>query len=268
MKNISIVFSLLFFSLSCIAQHSKKVITSSGYQVGDKAEDFELKNVDGKMLSLSEIKNAKGYIVIFTSNKCPFAIAYEDRIIDLHNKMAPMGYPVVAINSNDGSSDSPDSFDAMITRHKEKQFPFLYLKDEKEVYTKFGAIKTPHVFLLDSDKVVRYIGAIDDSPREPMEVKIKYVENAIAAIEKGENPDPEFTKAIGCPISSKGQGGRKGGRKGPPAPDQIMKDMDKNNDKKISKEEAQGPLARDFDRIDKNKDGVLTMEELSNLRKK
>ena len=270
MKHILVLFSMsLLISITGFSQPSD---SGQGYQIGSKVNDFEMNNIDGKSYSLKSIEDTKGYIVIFTSNMCPFAVAYEDRIIELHNKMAPKGYPVVAINSNDGSGDSGDSFKDMVVRYREKNFPFLYLRDKEGEYKKFGANKTPHVFLLDNELIVRYIGAIDDSPREPAEVEEKFVENAIMALEKGETPSPETTKAIGCPIKAKGAGGKKGGskgdRRGPPPADQIMKQMDKNNDQKISKDEAHGPLVRDFDRIDQNQDGVLTMEELKNMKKK
>ena len=82
----------------------------TGYKVGDMATDFKLKNVDGKLVSLSDYKKAKGYIVVFTCNHCPFAQAYEQRIINLHNKYAPKGYPVIAINPNDATRQPEDSY--------------------------------------------------------------------------------------------------------------------------------------------------------------
>jgi len=177
---------------------------ADGYEVGDKAADFNLKNIDGKMFSLADIEGAKGYIVTFTCNHCPYAIMYEDRLIELHNKYAPLGYPVVAINPNDPSVQPADSFDEMIVRAKEKEFPFVYLFDEgQKVYPSYGATKTPHVFLLDNEMTVKYIGAIDDSPRDAAGVEVKYLENAIASLQKGENPSPSTTKAIGCSIKSK-----------------------------------------------------------------
>jgi glutathione peroxidase-family protein len=263
-----LIIGLMHISNTSYSQAANQATDTQAYQIGSKVEDFSMKNIDGKEYSLSSIENAKGYIVIFTSNVCPFAVAYEDRIVALHNQMAPKGYPVVAINSNDGSVDSGDSYEDMVARYKEMSFPFLYLKDEAAVYAKFGANKTPHVYLLDQDMTVRYIGAIDDSPKEPSEVKVKYVENAIAAIERGETPDPETTKAIGCPIKVKGAKGGRGGEDGPPSAENIMKRMDKNNDQKISKNEAHGPLAGDFDNLDKNKDGELTMDELANIRRR
>jgi len=176
---------------------------SKGYQVGDVAADFYLKNIDDKMVSLESIKDVKGYIVVFTCNSCPVSIAYEDRIIDLHKKYAPMGYPIVAINPNDPDLKPDDSFEEMKVRAAEKKFPFMYLFDEgQKVYPKYGATKTPHVFLLDKNRRVKYIGAIDDS-RDDSDIKNKYVEVAIAQMEKGENPNPPFTKAMGCSIKDK-----------------------------------------------------------------
>jgi len=180
------------------------VDTHSGYHVGDVASDFSLKNVDSKMVSLADYKDAKGFIVTFTCNHCPYAVMYEQRLIDLHNKYAPKGYPIIAINPNDPEVVPEDSFENMQIRAKEKSFPFAYLMDEKQaIYPKFGATKTPHIFLLDKSLTVKYIGAIDDSPRDAGAVKVKYVENAIDAIEKGENPDPATTKAIGCSVKCK-----------------------------------------------------------------
>lgn len=175
-----------------------------GLKIGDTAEDFNLKNINGDMVSLSEIENAKGYIITFTCNTCPYAVEYEDRIIDLHKKYAPMGYPVVAINPNDPEVKKGDSFSVMQVRAEEKSFPFEYLIDEgQKVFPKYGATKTPHVFLLNKDLVVKYIGAIDDNHEDANLVKVKYVEDAISALEAGNDPNPATTKAVGCGIKSK-----------------------------------------------------------------
>lgn len=173
---------------------------TQGYKVGDTAADFSLKGTDDKMHSLGEFTNAKGYIVIFTCNHCPYSVAYEDRIIALQTKYGPQNYPVIAINPNDPVSYPSDNFDNMKIRAKEKGFNFPYLFDDgQKVFPKYGATKTPHVFLLDANKVVKYIGAIDNSTKAE-KVTVKYLENAIEALKKGESPSPDFTKAIGCSI--------------------------------------------------------------------
>ncbi|MEM8908298.1 MAG: thioredoxin family protein [Bacteroidota bacterium] len=180
------------------------VVNKTGYKVGDKATDFKLKNVDGTLVSLSDYKDVNGFIVTFTCNHCPYAVMYEDRLIDLHNRYADKGYPVVAINPNDPAVQPMDGFPEMQQRAKEKDFPFAYLMDEgQQIYPQYGATKTPHIFLLDKDLIVQYIGAIDDNARDASAVKVKYVENAISALEKGEKPDPDFTKAIGCSVKCK-----------------------------------------------------------------
>ena len=281
MKNLLVVLSLFFLmggvSYETNAQSNdvrkKRTPRSKGYQIGDVATDFNLKNVNGEMISLESMENTKGYIVVFTSNVCPFAVLYQNRLIELHHKMAPKGYPVVAINSNDPEMEAGDSFEKMQLRAREKSFPFVYLQDEgQKIFPQFGATKTPHVFLLDNEMKVQYIGAIDDNAHSPEDVKTRYVENAIAALESGRLPEPNTTKAIGCSIKSKKVGGREGGRPprgergGPPSPDQILARMDKDKNQKVSKAEAHGPLKRDFDRLDKDEDGFLTKEELAEMK--
>ena len=183
---------------------NNNVIKDSGYQIGDVVSDFELKNVDGKMISLSDYNEAKGFIITFTCNTCPFAIAYEDRIIALDKKYASKGYPVIAINPNNPLVQPGDSFMAMQQRAKEKGFTFPYLVDEgQKVYPKYGATKTPHMYILQKTKkgnVVKYIGAIDDNHKDASAVKTKYVENAVDALLKGEEIKQTETKAIGCSI--------------------------------------------------------------------
>lgn len=178
----------------------------SGYGIGDVAEDFSLKNIDGKMVSMANFPDAKGFIVVFTCNHCPYAKAYEQRIIDLDKKYKSLGYPVIAINPNDPKIAKDDSYELMQERAKEKGFTFPYLLDEKqEVYPRFGATKTPHVYILQKmsgQLMVQYIGAIDDNYEDAEAVKYKFVENAVDALLNGQAPDPSFTKAIGCSIKA------------------------------------------------------------------
>ena len=178
--------------------------STSGYQPGDKATDFKLKSVDGKMYSMADYKDAKGFIVVFTCNHCPFAVKYEDRVIELGKKYKSKGYVLLAINPNDPSVVPDDSFEKMKERAKEKSFTFPYLFDEgQKIFPQYGATKTPHVFLLDKNLIVKYIGAIDDNVEDASAVKEHYLENAIAALEKGQEPAVNSTKAIGCSIKVK-----------------------------------------------------------------
>ncbi len=198
MKKI-LFFFLLFGSLSSVF--------AQGYQIGDKAKDFSLKNIDGSMVSMADFDEAKGFVVIFTCNHCPYAIAWEDRIIELHQRYAAKGYPVIAINPNDPEVQPADSFEKMIERAKEKNFPFPYLFDEEQsVYPVYGATKTPHVYLLEKegkDLIVKYIGAIDDNYEDANAVSKTYLADAIEALLAGKAPNPAETKAIGCSIKFK-----------------------------------------------------------------
>lgn len=175
-----------------------------GYEVGDVAADFSLRNVDGTMVSLSDFDSAKGFLVIFTCNTCPYAQAYEDRIITLDAKYKQQGVPVIAINPNDPSAKPGDSFEKMKERATNKGFSFPYLIDEgQNVYPQYGATRTPQVFLLEKTakgNVVKYIGAIDDNYQDASQVDEKFVENAVDAMLAGNEINPKTTKAIGCGI--------------------------------------------------------------------
>ena len=197
---LSTIFSV--FAFSGVDAGISKIILS--YQIGDVAEDFKLKNVNGEMVSLADYDEAKGFIVIFTCNTCPVSVANEDRIIDLNEKYQDKGYPVIAINPNNPKISSGDSYELMKVRAKEKGFEFPYLFDDgQKVYPTYGASKTPHVYVLnkeDNELIVRYIGSIDDSARNSGAVKTKFVENAVDALSKDAPVEIASTKAIGCSI--------------------------------------------------------------------
>ncbi len=199
MKNI-LTTLILSFAFASIA-------AAQGYMPGDEAIDFKLKNIDGKQVSMADYPDAKGFMVIFTCNHCPYSVAYEDRIIALDKKFKAFGYPVIAINPNDPKLQPQDGFEEMQSRAAEKGFTFPYLLDEgQKVYPVYGASRTPHVFLLQvsgGKYIVRYVGAIDDNSQDEEAVKEKYVENAVNALIKGQEPVPDFTKAIGCSIKKK-----------------------------------------------------------------
>ena len=177
---------------------------NKGYDIGDIATDFKLKNIDGKTVSFSDFNAAKGFIVVFTCNTCPYAVAYEDRIEALNKKYAPKGYPVIAIMPNNVKTKPGDSMKAMQIRAKEKGFTFPYLIDANQsIYPQYGATKTPHIYILESTArgpVVQYIGAIDDNYKDATLVKNNYVENAVDALLKGVPLEVQQTKAIGCSI--------------------------------------------------------------------
>jgi peroxiredoxin len=186
-----------FILIALVAFSFKK----GGYEVGDKAMDFSLKNVNGEMVSMDDYDEAKGFMIIFTCNSCPYSVAYEDRIIALHEKYAGKGVPVIAINPNDDEKSPKDSFDKMIVRAKEKEFPFPYVYDETQEITKaYGATNTPHVYVLDANRIVKYIGAIDNNTKSAKDADKKYVEQAVDAVLNGTEIPEKKTKAIGCTI--------------------------------------------------------------------
>ena len=122
---------------------------------------------------------------------------YEQRIIELHDKYAAKGYPVIAINPNDPEVKPGDSFEKMQQRASAKEFPFAYLFDDGQaVYPAYGATKTPHIYLLDANKTVQYIGALDNNPQDAEAVSTRYVEDAIAALEAGNKPATTFTLSL------------------------------------------------------------------------
>ncbi len=180
--------------------------TSEKYalEVGDTAMDFELKNVDGKMLSLKSNKDAKGYILVFTCNTCPYSQMYEDRLIALHEKYADKGYPVFAVQPNSPEKSPGDSYPKMQERAKEKGFPFPYVMDEtQEVTSAYGATNTPHVYVLNkegNDFKIAYIGAIDNNSRNASAATRHYVQEAIDGLIGGADVETTKTKAIGCTI--------------------------------------------------------------------
>ncbi len=181
---------------------------TDGYSIGDTVEDFNLKNIDGSMVSMSKYPDAKGFILTFTCNTCPWAVLYEDRINDLNKKYAAKGWPVIAINPNDVSQKPGDSMEEMKKRAAEKEFTFPYVMDEtQEVAKAFGATRTPHMYIVhkqaDGSFKLAYIGAIDDSPKDPKAVKVNYIANAIQSLEKGRPIIEPHTKAIGCTIKWK-----------------------------------------------------------------
>ncbi|MDM1046159.1 thioredoxin family protein [Myroides sp. 1354] len=178
-----------------------------GYKVGDVATDFNLLGTDNQKHSLTDFAEAKGYIVIFTCNHCPYAQAYEERIVALDQKYKGLGYPVIAINPNDPVVQPEDGLELMKVRAKEKGFTFPYLLDEgQKIYPQYGATKTPHVFILQKEggkNIVKYIGAIDDNYEDASQVSEKYVEKAVDALLAGKKIEQTQTVAIGCSIKVK-----------------------------------------------------------------
>lgn len=178
-------------SLCCQAAETK-------LKIGDKAPDFkDLPGVDGKKHSLSDYADAKIVVVVFTCNHCPVARAYEDRIIQFQKDYKDKGVQVVGINVN---NIPPDRLDKMIERAKQKGFNFPYLYDEtQESARQYGATCTPHFFVLDPERKVAYIGAMDDN-NNPKKVKENWLRDAVDALLAGKTPPKQVTTPRGCSI--------------------------------------------------------------------
>jgi peroxiredoxin len=166
-------------------------------EIGAKAPSFSaLPGVDGKECSLDGMKDAKAIVVCFTCNKCPVAVAYEDRFVEFQKKYGEKGVKFVAINANKNSEDLA----VMKTRAEEKGFNFPYVYDASgKLATEYGARVTPHVFVLDGERKVAYVGAFDDSQTKPTK---SYVADAVDAILAGKKVETTNTKAFGCPINN------------------------------------------------------------------
>ena len=179
----------------------------NGYEVGDAVVDFKLKNFDGKMVSLADFKQAKGFIIIFDCNTCPVSRAYNSRIIALSKKYASKGFPVVLINPNSAEVVPAESFEEMKSHAKEHGYDFPYLYDEsQEVVKQFNPTNTPHVFILNktSDGLkVAYIGAIDNNARDGAKADKHFVEEAVNELLAGKTVTVNKTRAIGCGIKWK-----------------------------------------------------------------
>jgi peroxiredoxin len=179
-------------------------------EIGDSAPDFNLPGVDGRNHSLSDFKDSPILVVIFTCNHCPTAQAYERRIQALANDYRQKGVALVAISPNDpravrldelGYTDLSDSFDEMKIRAKDRNFsfPYLYDGDDEKVSRAYGPTATPHVFVFDRYRKLRYAGRVDDSEK-PDKVGSSDARNAIEALLAGRPVPVEKTKTFGCSI--------------------------------------------------------------------
>lgn len=169
-----------------------------------EVDDFSLINVDGHYISLNNYPDAKGFIIIFTCNHCPFAKLYPPRLNQLNNKYKSLGIPLIAISSTDTIQFEEDTYLNMIAKSAAEDFNFPYLYDNQQVVAKnFGAQKTPHAYVIwkENNKwVVKYNGAIDDNGAEPEKVQINYVAKAVEALLNDKKISIVETKSIGCQI--------------------------------------------------------------------
>ncbi len=206
-KQILVVLAAVLFRTGLGFSASEKVET---LRIGQKAPDFNLPGVDGRDYKLADFAEADVLVVIFTCNHCPTAQAYEERITKLAADYKNKGVAIVAISPNDpravrldelGYSDMSDSFEEMKIRAKDMgyNFPYLYDGEDQKVSIAYGPTRTPHVFIFDRQRKLRYVGRVDDSEK-PKLVKSRDARNAIEALLKGRKVPIETTGTIGCSI--------------------------------------------------------------------
>ncbi len=172
--------------------------------IGDKAPNFRLKGVDNREYSLDSFKDKKILVIMFTCNHCPYVKAYEDRLIDIQMEYNDRGVQLLAINSNDDKAYPEDSFENMKIRAKQKRFNFPYLRDETQEATRaYNAERTPHIFVFDKDRKLRYTGRVDDNWQEPDKVTKQELREALDTLIKGKEVKNPETHAIGCTIKWK-----------------------------------------------------------------
>lgn len=196
---------MLNLILKTFAYLSAIIMLSFIYILNDKPiNDFRLLNVDKKMVSLKDYPSAKGFIIIFTCNHCPFAKLYPQRLNELNNKYKPLGIPLIAISSTDTTLYAEDSYAKMVEKSKAEKFNFPYLYDNLQMVARnFSAQKTPHAFVIWKEKagwVIKYNGAIDDNGAVPKEVKTHFVADAVDALLAGKEIENKETKSLGCQI--------------------------------------------------------------------
>jgi peroxiredoxin len=187
--------------LLCLSADASNVVAAKFNRVMDIGKQApawkDLRGTDGKSHSLSDLKNAKAVIVVFTCNHCPVAQAYEKRLIKLALESRKKGVEMVAISV---SRYEADNFESMKKRAAEKKYPFKYLQDTSQKTGKeYGALWTPNVFLLDSKRRIAYMGGLDDS-MYPEKVQKRFLQDAIDAVLKGNTVEISETKPVGCQI--------------------------------------------------------------------
>jgi len=161
----------------------------------------KMKGVDGKEVSIKDVMGAKGTLVVFTCNACPYAKGWETRIVDLGNAYAAKGIGMIAINANDPKVVADDGYDQMVTRAKERGMKYPYVMDAtSEVAKAFGAARTPEAFLFDAQGKLVYHGAVDDNVESAEKVSKTYLKDALDSVVAGKEVSVKETKAVGCGI--------------------------------------------------------------------
>jgi thioredoxin-related protein len=174
--------------------------------IGDKASltDVKMMDVSGEKVSLADATKKNGLLVMFSSNTCPFVIAWEGRYTELKNWADRHDVGMIVLNSNYNNRNDVDSFEEMKKRASEQNYNFHYVVDEEsKIANEFGGQTTPHVFLFDQDMKLVYKGAIDDNYKSARDVKNTYAKDAVESLANGKKIAVAETKPVGCSIKRK-----------------------------------------------------------------
>ncbi len=175
-------------------------------QIGEKAPDFSLPATDGQTYSLSDFDDAKMLVVFFTCNHCPYVTGSDEVTRQTAEKFKSQGVKFVGINSNSENTHAEDSFDHMVERMEEHNFPWVYLRDKsQDVARAYGALRTPHFFVFDADRKLIYTGRGVDNPRNTSEMTVNDLENALDEHLAGKNISTPMTNPIGCNVKWDGK---------------------------------------------------------------
>ena len=175
-------------------------------QIGARAPDFDLPATDGRNYKLSDFADSKLLVVVFSCNHCPYVIGSEDRMTRFCQDYGPRGVRMVAINSNETENHPTDSFEHMVQRAREKKFPFVYLRDAtQDVAMAYGALRTPHFYVFDHDRLLRYTGRMDDNPKDAALARTHELRDAVDALLAGREPAMAVTNPIGCNVKWAGR---------------------------------------------------------------
>ncbi len=175
-------------------------------ELGAKAPDFNLPGVDGSNYSLACFADAEALAVVFACNHCPFVIGSEDRFNEFYADYKDRGVAFISINSNETDGHPTDSFVHMQERAAEKGFQFPYVRDDsQEVALAYGALRTPHFYLFDRERKLRYTGRMDDNPRAPAGASTHELRDALDAVLAGREVEVPLTNPIGCNVKWKNQ---------------------------------------------------------------
>lgn len=168
---------------------------------GAKAPDFKLPGHTGGIHGFADVKGAKGTLIFFTCNHCPYVVGSEDRMVALFDKLKKEGISMVAIHSNETKDHPTDDFDHVKARMAEKGFGWLSLRDESQFVARaYGAERTPHYFLFGTDDRLVYSGRMDNSPRDVSKAQTRELEEAVEDMLAGQPARVDRTDAIGCNV--------------------------------------------------------------------